>query len=191
MNMKKFINFFFCYILYRVNYSGLENLEKYDQFLICPNHSNIFDPFFIYPISNNLYIMAKAELFKHKLLARLFKHYNVFPVDRTKRDPSSLFYSLEIFNTNEPRQLLIFPEGGVLKTEDEIGKRVRNGATFIAAKLNIPIIPVFITRRPKLFSKVDVVLGAPIFIDKEVLDDKQKLKNKSNELINTIYQMKK
>lgn len=190
MNMKRFVNLICCHFLYKVNYIGLENLENIHQCLICPNHSNVFDPFFIYPVSNHLYIMAKAELFKHRLLAKIFKHYHVFPVDRTKKDPKSLLYSLEIFKTNEPRQLLIFPEGGVLKTEDEIGKKIRNGATFIAAQLNIPIIPVYITRRPRLFSKVSVIFGNPFYVGKEFLRDKQMLRNKSEELIDVIYQLK-
>lgn len=191
MSMKGFVNAFFCHFLYHVSYEGLENLEKYTQVLVCPNHSNIFDPFFIYPISNNLYIMAKAELFEHKLFGKLLKHYNVFPVDRTKRDPKSLLHSMEIFDTKEPTQLLIFPEGGVLKTDDEIGKKVKNGATFISAKLNIPIVPVYITRRPKLFSKIKVIFGEPIFTPKEILDNKELLNENSKELINKIYKLKK
>lgn len=191
MSMKKFINFFCCHFLYKVDYTGLENLEGIHQCLICPNHSSIFDPFFIYPVSNNLYIMAKAELFKHKLLAKFLKHYHVFPVDRTRKDPKSLFYSLDLFKTDEPRQLLIFPEGGVLKTEEEIGKRIRNGATFVSAQVGVPIIPVYITRRPKFFSKVEVVFGKPFEVEKDILKDKQKLKNKSKELIDSIYQLKK
>lgn len=190
MNMKKLVNFICCHFLYKVHYIGLENLNEIQQCLICPNHSNIFDPFFIYPVSNHLYIMAKAELFKHKLLAKILKHYHVFPVDRSKKDPKSLFYSLEIFETNEPRQLLIFPEGGVLKTEEEIGKRVRNGATFISAQIGIPIIPVYITRRPKLFSNIDVIFGKPFYVSKEILKDKQMLREKSKELIDTIYHLK-
>lgn len=190
MNMKRFINFFCCKFLYKVNYVGLENLNLVNQLLICPNHSNIFDPFFIYPVSNNLYIMAKAELFNHKLFAKLLKHYNVFPVDRTRKDPGSLLYALDVFNTKEHRQLLIFPEGGILKTDDEIGKRIRKGAIFVAAKMKLPIIPVYITRRPKLFSKVNVIFGKPFYVEQEILSDKEKLKNKSKELIDIIYKLK-
>ena len=69
MSMKKFVKNFFCRFLFKVSYSGLENLQKYDQYLICPNHSCIFDPFFIYPVSRNLYIMAKAEIFKYPIFS--------------------------------------------------------------------------------------------------------------------------
>ena len=190
MSMKKFVKIFFDSFLFKVSYSGLDNLQKYDQYLICPNHSCIFDPFFIYPPSRNLFIMAKAEIFKYPIFSRIIKHYNVFPVDRTKVDSKSLFQALSIFENNEPNQLLIFPEGKVVKDENEIGKKARNGATFIAAKVNIPIIPTYITRRPSFFSKVNVTFGEPIFIPQEVLNDKNILRDYSRKLVDKIYSLK-
>lgn len=191
MSMKKFINLFFCKFLFRVSYTGLENLEKYDQYLICPNHSCIFDPFFIYPKAKNLYIMAKSELFKYPIFSSLLKHYNVFPVNRNIIDSKSLFTALSVFKNNTNSQLLIFPEGKVIKQTDEIGKKVRNGATFISAQANAPIVPVYISRRPSFFSKVSVTFGEPFFMDSEVLESKSYLKQCSNNLINKIYSLKK
>lgn len=190
MSMKTWVNLIGCHFLFRVHYTGLENLKSYNRCVICPNHSSIFDPFFIYPVSNELYIMAKSELFQHKLLARIFKRYHVFPINRNKKDPGSLLYALEIFKDKKENQLLMFPEGGVLKSEAEIGKRIRNGAVYIASKSNVPIIPVYITRRPKLFSKVEVTFGSPIFYDSSVEKDKEQVKEKSKELIDIIYRLK-
>ncbi len=187
--MKKFIKILFCKILFRVHYYNTENLQKYDRFLICPNHSSIFDPFFIYPLSQNLSIMAKSEIFKNKFIAKILKHYNVFPVDRKKVDIKSLLHSLNVFKKQNHCELLIFPEGGVIKNKEDIGKKVHNGATFVAAKLNVPIVPVFITRRPKLFSKVKVIFGSPYFLEKSLLKDKSKLKKESHILINNIYNL--
>lgn len=187
--MKKFIKFLFCKILFHVHYYNTENLQKYDKFLICPNHSSVFDPFFIYPMSNNLSIMAKSEIFKNKLIAKILRHYNVFPVDRKKVDFKSLLHSLNIFKNNNFCELLIFPEGGVVKIQDDIGKKFHNGATFISAKLDIPIVPVFITRRPRFFSKVLVIFGEPYFLDRKLLKDKTKLKKESQKLINKIYDL--
>ena len=133
--------------------------------------------------------MAKAEIFKYPIFSNIIRHYNVFPVDRTRVDSKSLFQALSIFNVSEPRQLLIFPEGKVVSSDEEIGKRARNGATFISAKANIPIIPSYITRRPKFFSKVHVTFGEPIFMPSNILDDKSKLKNYSKDLINKIYSL--
>ena len=186
--MKTFIKFVFCKLLFHVHYYNIENLQKYDKFLICPNHSSVFDPFFIYAVSNNLSIMAKSEIFKNKLIAKILKHYNVFPVDRKKVDFKSLFKALSVFDDNNC-SLLIFPEGGVIKSKKDIGKKFHNGASFIAAKLNVPIVPVFITRRPKFFSKVKVIFGEPIFMNRNLLKNKDDLKISSKNLINIIYDL--
>lgn len=191
MSMKKFINLLFCKLLFKVSYFGLENLEKYNQYLICPNHSCIFDPFFIYPKSKNLYIMAKSELFKYPILSSILKHYNVFPVNRNTIDSKSLFKALSVFKNNTISQLLIFPEGKVIKEQEEIGKKVRNGATFISAQANVPIVPVYISRRPHFFSKVFVTFGEPFFIDSTVLENKPYLKQCSKKLLDKIYYLKR
>lgn len=191
MFIKKFINFVFCKLLFRVQYYNIKNLEIYDKYLICPNHSCIFDPFFIYPKAKNLSIMAKSEIFKNKLVAKILIHYNVFPVNRNKVDVKSLFHSLSIFKENKPSEFLIFTEGGIVKNKEDIGTKVHNGAVFIASKLHIPIIPVYITRRPKLFSKVDVIFGMPYFIDNKILKNKSLIKKESNNLIKKIYELKK
>ena len=71
-----------------------------------------------------------------------------------------------------------------------MGKYYKKGAVFIAANSNVPIIPVYITRKPKFFSKVKVIFGEPIYIKKEDLNDKKQVKNKSKQLIEKIYELK-
>ena len=188
--MKKAVKLIFCKILYRVKYINLENIKQVDRCLICPNHSNVFDPTFIYPVVDELYIMAKSELFENRFVNWIFRKYNIFPINREKVDVHSMVYSLSIFDNDENRKLLMFPEGKVIKDEKEIGNYYKKGAVFIAANTNIPIIPVYITRRPKLFSRVKVIFGEPIYIKKEDLKDKKQIKNKSKQLIEKIYELK-
>lgn len=189
--MKQVVNFICCHLLFRVRYHHLENLTTTSRCVIAPNHSSIFDPFFIYPKTSNLFIMAKSELFHYRLLGKLLSHYQVFPVNRNKRDPGSLLYAISLFATpSEEKQLLLFTEGGVVKKEEEIGKRVRNGAVYIAAEAQVPLVPVYITRRPHLFSRVDVVFGEPYFISRDMIKNKSMIKENSKELIDRIYQLK-
>ena len=74
------IKFLFSHLLFRVKYLGLENIDNAGKCVVCPNHSTIFDPFWVYFKSKDMWIMAKAELFKNKLLGALLKAYNVFPI---------------------------------------------------------------------------------------------------------------
>ena len=181
----------FCHFIYRVRYIHLERLNSLPKCLICPSHSNVLDPTFIYPKTDDIYIMAKAEIFKNKWIAKLWKHYGVFPVNRQQRDTKSVLYSLSLFENVPSRRLLIFPEGGILQKGETIGSRVKNGAVFIAAEAGVPIIPVYITRRPKLFSKVRVIFGEPIYVGKEVAKNKTELRERSKQLIQTIYDLGK
>ena len=66
--IRKIIIALSCHILFRVKYENEEVLEKIDKCLICPNHSRVFDPMFLLPKVDNMYSMAKSELFKHKLV---------------------------------------------------------------------------------------------------------------------------
>lgn len=185
--MKRLIKLIFCHILYRVKYHNKEILKKIEKCVICPNHSNIFDPTFIYPVVDNLSIMAKSEIFKNKIIAEILKHYQVFPVNRNKTDVNSLMQALKMLEKDNCK-LLIFPEGKVIKTENEIGL-VKKGAVFIAATLQIPILPVYITRRPRFFSKIDVIFGEPMIIGKDILKDKRKIIEKSKKLVEEIYKL--
>lgn len=186
--IRKVIIFIVCKILFRVEYKNEEILKKYDKCLICPNHSRIYDPIFIYPKISNMYGMTKSELFKHKLLANYLEFHNIFPVDRENTDAKSLRKALKLLKENDKIKLLIFPEGKVLKNKEERGI-VKNGAVYIAAIANVPIIPIYITARPRYFSKVVVKFGKPIFYDKLQLKDKNKIKDTSKQLLKEIYNL--
>lgn len=177
-----------CKILFKVEYENVEVLEKLDKCLICPNHSRIYDPIFIYPKIKNMYGMAKSELFKHKLLSHFLTYHNVFPVDRDNADTKGLRKAIKLLKSNDKIKLLIFPEGKVLKDKSERGT-IKDGAVYIATMTEVPIIPIYITARPKYFSKVVVKFGNPIYYKKSDLKNKDKIKEKSKDLLKQIYNL--
>ena len=189
--MKKLVKIVCCNIIYRVKYIGLEKIDNDKKYVICPNHSNILDPTFIFPIVDNLSIMAKSEIFKNKLAAKILKRYRVFPVNRKERDVKSTLHAIECLNLENNSKLLIFPEGGIIKDSKEIRKKVKNGAVYISAKSGVEILPIFITRRPHIFQKVYVIIGDSINISKEIRHDKEKIKEYSTKMINNIYDLEK
>ena len=186
--MKKLVKIVCCNIIYRVKYIGIEKIDNNKKYVICPNHSNILDPTFIFPIVDNLSIMAKSEIFKNKLVAKILKRYRVFPVNRKERDVKSTLHAIDLENNSK---LLIFPEGGIIKDSKEIRKKVKNGAVYISAESGVEILPIFITRRPHIFQKVYVIIGNSINIPKEIKHDKEKIKEYSTKVINNIYDLEK
>lgn len=189
--MKKLVKIVCCNIIYRVKYIGIEKIDNNKKYVICPNHSNILDPTFIFPIVDNLSIMAKSEIFKNKLVAKILKRYRVFPVNRKERDVKSTLHAIECLNLENNLKLLIFPEGGIIKDSKEIRKKVKNGAVYISAESGVEILPIFITRRPHIFQKVYVIIGNSINIPKEIKHDKEKIKEYSTKVINNIYDLEK
>ena len=189
--MKKLVKIVCCNIIYRVKYIGIEKIDNNKKYVICPNHSNILDPTFIFPIVDNLSIMAKSEIFKNKLVAKILKRYRVFPVNRKERDVKSTLHAIECLNLENNSKLLIFPEGGIIKDSKEIRKKVKNGAVYISAESGVEILPIFITRRPHIFQKVYVIIGNSINITKEIKHDKEKIKEYSTKVINNIYDLEK
>ena len=76
-----------------------------------------------------------------------------------------------------------------LKKKEELRNKVKNGAVYFAAESGVPILPVFITRRPHLFQKVYVVIGDIIEIPTDIKDDKEKIREYSKKMINIIYDL--
>ena len=148
-----FIKIFLCKIFYRVEFINKENEEKLDKCLICPNHSNTVEPAWIYSKTKDICIMAKAELFENKFI----------------------IHAINLFKDVDKRKLLIFPEGERMKKEQKRGV-AKTGPVYIACKAHVPIVPVYITKNAKLFSRVKIIYGRPIYISEEVIHDKKLLK---------------
>ena len=182
------IRFLFSHVLFRVKYLGLENIQNAGKCVVCPNHSTIFDPFLVYFKSKNMWIMAKAELFKNKLLGALLKAYNVFPIKRGQKDAGSLIHAINVIEKEEDAKLLVFIEGTRIKKDKERGK-AKVGPAFIASKAGVPVIPVHITKNPRLFSKVIVKFGKPIDIPQGIHDKKEELQKESNMILEKIYEL--
>ena len=187
--LTRFLKWLSCSFFYRVKYHNAEVLDKYNTYLICPSHSCVFDPAFVFPTKYefDVHVMAKSELFKHASFRWLANRYNAFAIDRENVDVKSLLQSIDVFKKNENAKLIMFPEGKIIKNEEEVGTVYKKGAAFIASHMEKAIIPVYISRRPKFFQKVHVYFGEPFMINE--LGTKN-LDDISKKLIKSIYALK-
>lgn len=188
--IKNLIILFVCHFLFHVKYKNLDILNEYDKCLICPNHSRIFDPIFLYPKIDNMYSVAKSELFKHKLVADFLTYHNAIPIEREKKDINGTKNILKLLKKHDKIRLLIFPEGGVFEDNYKYNKRnTKTGAVCISSITKIPIIPVYITSRPRFFSTVTVTFGTPFIPEANISKDKVLLKEEAFKLIHIIYEL--
>ncbi|MBQ3011244.1 MAG: 1-acyl-sn-glycerol-3-phosphate acyltransferase [Oscillospiraceae bacterium] len=170
-------------ILYPFTVYGEENiLEK--PCLICANHSNYIDPILValaFGGHRPIHFMAKIELFKHKRFGAFLGKLGAFGVDRDGADISAIRTVMKYIRAGET--VGIFPEGTRVSTDGAV--EAKTGAARMAAKLRVPIVPVFVSRRKWVFRKVKIVIGKPI----EIPADTEDFQRVTNELMEQIAQM--
>lgn len=158
MNVIRPVGKLFCKTYYKVQFEGLENIDRTDGFIIAPNHVTEFDPLFIAMASKRLfYYIAKAELFKNPILNKAIRSLNAFPVVRGIGDKTALNYAIEIVKRGEV--LCIFPEG--TRSPDGTPKTEKSGVGYIARRTGADIIPtaIYMEDKDKKGSKVIVKFG--------------------------------
>ncbi len=151
-------------LLYRVSIIGTIELSDNIGYMICSNHIHMFDPIFIGCFTDRqISFMGKKELFDKAIIGSIFKKLGAFPVDRSKGDLGALKTAIEILSSNNV--MAMFPEGTRSKT-GEIGE-FKRGAALIASRADVPIVPVKIVGKYKLFGKMELRIGEPLYPTKE------------------------
>ena len=178
------------YIVFRIKIIGRDNINE-GAAMVCVNHSSMLDPIFIGialgKYDQPLYI-AKKELFDVPVLSWLIKGLGAVPVDRSKADISIVKESLN--SLKKGKKVIIFPEGTRV-TDDNIDKtNAKHGAIKIAERANVPILPIYLSRKKRFLSRVRILIGKPFHIErlneKRTNDDYDYL---ANELMETIYSL--
>ncbi|MCX8074617.1 MAG: 1-acyl-sn-glycerol-3-phosphate acyltransferase [Clostridia bacterium] len=186
--VKKILYLVLSKIYYNVKHISKENEENLDRCIICANHTSAVDSIYIYSVTKNLSIMAKSELFKYKIIGNIFKYFGIFPIRRGKKDASSLLHAINLFESGNKIKLLIFPEGTRVKSGEHLSPKV--GPAYVAVKANVPIVPVYISNDRRPFSKIKIIYGKPVYLDRSRNKDKVYLQSFSDELLNKIYSLK-
>lgn len=156
----------FIHIFYGLKVRGLENVPESGRCIICPNHTSNMDPVLLaVTLKRQIYFMAKAELFKNKLLASFCRAFGAFPVERGKGDGQAINEAENVLKNGE--QLGLFIEGTRSKTGDFL--RPKTGCAMIAYKTKSPVVPVCITgakeHKIRFLRKTIISIGVPISVE--------------------------
>lgn len=145
-------------IFYNYRVIGGENVPKNGAYIVCSNHISAIDPIFVgIALPQRMYFMAKAELFKIKLLGALIRGLGVFPIRRGEADIKSIKTSLKLLANG--KVLALFPEGTRNKTSEVVAEP---GIAMLAIKSKVPVVPVAIISSYKFFKRTKVIIGKPI-----------------------------
>ena len=161
-------------ILFRFKAKGLEHIPKRGGFILASNHVSYLDPIAVgVACPRKLNYMAKKELFCTPLASRFFSAINVFPVKRDSADLSALKEAMRRVRRGEP--LVLFPEGS--RRFDGASHEPYSGIGFLAAKLNVPVIPAFVKGTEKALpagakfirlTNISVCFGKQISIERRM-----------------------
>ena len=109
--------------------------------------------------------LAKKELFRNKLFNFIVRSLGGIPVDRSQITPSTYKETMGAFNKN--KQVVIFPEGTRNKSESDELQGAKTGLIMFASKGDVPIVPVVIYKKPRLFRKNYIIVGEPFKVEGE------------------------
>ncbi len=161
--------------LYRVKEYNKPDLSN-GSYIICPNHVSDADGPVMWTHNQNIRILAKKECFNHKIMAIFLNSIDVVKIDRDKHNGVELLEAIDYFKDGKNKLFMLFPQGTISDLNKNKLSRIKSGAFFIAAKANVPIIPVFLEQhRP--FKKTRVVYGEPMYLN-DALDQDGKVDKK-------------
>jgi len=152
-------------VVFRWRVIGLENIPAGGA-IIAPNHQSIWDiPMIGLALrQRRTHFMAKSELFHNPIFGWAIRTLLAFPVKRGAPDRSSLRHAIDVLTQGD--LVVIFPEGTRSKT-GELGAP-EGGLSLIAAKADVPIVPVGIVGTRYIFSRqcflpqVKIHFGTPV-----------------------------
>lgn len=151
-------------ILFPWKATGQENLPESGGVVLCGNHTSFLDPILVLvgaTRKRQIHVIAKAELFKIPVLNWILKGIDMIPVKRGMSDVSAIKEGLRVLKNGEP--LLIFPEGTRVKAGQQVG--AHPGAVVLASRAGVPVVPVYICKKKRLFRKNSVVFGKPYYLE--------------------------
>ena len=150
-------------MLYPMRSRGQENIPE-GPALVCANHSNLVDPLLLagaFGKRHFMHFMAKLELSSMPLIGALLRRCGVYFVNRGHQDIDAVRSTMRYLRRGE--KVCIFPEGTRVREDNAV--EAKTGAVRIAAKMSVPIVPVYIPRRKRLFSRIEILIGKPFRVE--------------------------
>lgn len=142
---------------------GLDHIPP-GAVLVCGNHNSNWDPVLValaFTKRHPLHFMAKVELTRIPVLGTIIKWLGAFGVDRGHSDLGAIRQAIQYLKNGET--VMMFPQGG---REKDNHKEAKTGAALLALRTGVPVLPVYITKKKRIFRKNKVIIGHPYYPQK-------------------------
>lgn len=152
----------YMHLMFKIDIRGEEHMPKEDGFVLCSNHMSNYDPLTVAAfIPREVRFIAKKELFRKRMMAKLLFSLGAFPVDRETTDMKAFKTAIKLLKNNEV--LGIFAEGTRVKEGE--AKAAKAGVAMFAFKAGVPIVPVAVSSTYRFRSTVHIRYGEPISLE--------------------------
>ena len=143
-----------------VRYEHLERIQGDAPFIMIGNHLSNMDPIIaaLAVKRYQLHFLAKKELGKIGIANWFLTKLHTIFVDRHNSDMEAMRACMKVVRGGGV--LGIFPEG--TRHHEGLMKEIESGVALIALRSGVPLIPVYIQGKLRLFRKLDVLIGEPI-----------------------------
>lgn len=161
--LARIVSFIGTRTIFPVRYHGMENYDLKAPYIAMSNHNSALDPLILgYPCKKyEIRFVGKKELVKVKWIANLLNNgLHMITVDRHNSDLAAMRQFMKTLR--EGYVLGIFPEG--TRHHEDLMSEVETGAAVLALRAKVPILPVYIQSKPKLFRFNHVYIGKPMDI---------------------------
>lgn len=155
-------------LYFRGRVYGTDQVPKTGGLVVVANHASDFDPPLLSAaVRRPVSYMAKEELFKVPVLSQAIRLYGAYPVKRGSADRSAIREALK--QLEQGWAVGIFLQG--TRTPDGRIPEPKIGAALIAAKAQVPLLPVSLWGTQRIFTKGSAIprptpltirIGAPI-----------------------------
>ncbi len=149
--------------IYRLQVVGMDHLPVSGPAIVASNHDSFLDGIILgVAISRELRFVAKAELWRFRLLAWMLDGLGAIPIERDRIDHLALARVRQALDAGQA--VAMFPQGAVR------GDRVwHRGAALMALVTGAPLVPVRLVGTARAlsqgrigFPKLRVIVGEPL-----------------------------
>lgn len=150
------------HVLFPVRYHGLEHFDLRAPYILMCNHQSLLDPFAVaYPCKDyEVRFLGKKEICKTKLVAWFADKLHMIQVDRHNTDLNAMRQCVKALRNNQV--LGIFPEG--TRHHDDLMSTIETGTAVLALRANVPLLPMYMDKKMRLFRPVNIYVGQPMDI---------------------------
>lgn len=155
----------FIHLMLKIKVVGRENIPK-TGFILASNHRSNYDPPLVATnFWQQVYFMAKIELFQKKGFGWLLRRLGAFPVERGKGDTGAIDWARNVVESGGV--LGMFPEGH--RSQDGKPLRPKSGTAMIAGQTKADVLPCAVCFGEKLRFRSPVTVRYGTIIKAEEL----------------------